>query len=294
MWMIFATVLAAGCTGKKPGGLKSGLLDVFADKVRSGELGAAVLDLETGDTVGLNGTGRYPMQSVFKFPLAMAVLHEVDRGKLSLDQKIFVTPEDLLPDTWSPLREKYPQGNVHVTVDELLSLTVSLSDNNGCDILFRLLGGTEVVDRYVKSLGVTGMNIVADEEEMAKSWEVQYRNWCEPLAMVQLLRLFWEGNALSDTSTAYLRRIMEETTTGPARLKGLLPAGVRVAHKTGSSGTSTEGITAATNDAGIITGARGGAYAIAVFVKDSPDSQEAREGLIARVARVSWDYFEAK
>ncbi len=278
----------------QPNDLQTRLLSAFGNELKTGELGVGIRNLQTVETVFLNGNLRYPMQSVFKFPLAMAVLGQVDQKKLALGQKILIVPGDLLPDTWSPLREKYPRGNVYVTLDEILRYTVSESDNNGCDILFRLLGGTGVVDRYVKSLGVEGLEIVATEEEMSKAWNVQYTNWCYPSALLQLLNILYEGRALSPSSNEYLWRIMEETTTGAARLKGMLPPDARVAHKTGTSGTNTSGITAATNDIGIIRGARGGTFAIVVFVKDSAGSQEMREGLIARVARMSWDYFDAK
>ena len=92
------------------------------------------------------------MQSVYKYPLALAILNQVDKGIFSLEQKIHIKKEDLLPDTWSPLRKKYPDGNADITLDELLNITVSQSDNNGCDILFRLIGGTEekvVWDDYI-------------------------------------------------------------------------------------------------------------------------------------------------
>jgi hypothetical protein len=155
------------------------------------------------------------MQSVYKFPLALAVLHEVDRGKLSLQRQVRLTPRDLLPDTWSPLREKYPQGNVDVTLEEVLRYTVSLSDNNGCDVLLRLLGGTRAVDRYVRSLGVEGIAIAATEEEMHRGWDVQFTNWCQPVAMLSLLGGFYRQKHLSKASTATLWKMMVETPHRP-------------------------------------------------------------------------------
>ena len=86
---------------------------------------------------------------------------------------------------------------------------------------------------------------------------------------------------------------MSESSTGPQRLKGLLPAGTVVAHKTGSSWTEN-GITAATNDIGIVTLPNGRHLAIAVFVSDSPADQATREGVIAKIARAVWERFAAK
>uniref|UniRef100_A0ACD5H150 Serine hydrolase n=2 Tax=Desertifilaceae TaxID=1969992 RepID=A0ACD5H150_9CYAN len=81
---------------------------------------------------------------------------------------------------------------------------------------------------------------------------------------------------------------MTETPTGLKRIKGLLPEGTVVAHKTGTSGT-VEGVTAATNDVGLVTLANGRHLAIAVFVSDSTADQATREAAIAQIARAAWD-----
>lgn len=258
-----------------------------------GTVGVAIMGLEDRETFLFNESLRYPMQSVYKFPLAMAVLDQVDKGKLSLNQKIRVTPKDLLPNTWSPIREKYPKGNVDLKLSEILSYTVSQSDNNGCDILFRLLGGPKKVDAYVQSLGVKSIVIAATEEEMHKAWNVQFTNWCKPRAMLRLLDILYKGKALSKTSNDFLWKIMTETTSGPNKIKGLLPKNALVAHKTGLSDTK-DGILAATNDAGIMTLPNGEHVAIVVFVSNTSVDEKTRDGVIAQISKAAWDYFLAK
>jgi beta-lactamase class A len=259
-----------------------------------GKIGVALQGLENNDTLTIDGNGKYPMQSVYKFPLALAVLSQVDKGTLSLDQQIYLKKSDLLPNTWSPLREKHPQGNINVCLDELLSYTVTESDNNGCDILFRLIGGTDVVDQYVHHLGITNIAIATTEEEMHKDWNVQYTNWSTPAAMCQLLRMFYQDSILSRKSQDYLWHAMESTETGPGRIKGLLPPGTIVAHKTGSSGTNDLGIAAATNDAGIVALPNGKHVALVVFVSDSPADEKTRDNFIARIAKAVWDTFSVQ
>jgi beta-lactamase class A len=258
-----------------------------------GTVGVAIMGLEDRETFLFNEGLRYPMQSVYKFPLAMAVLDQVDKGKLSLNQKIRVTPKDLLPDTWSPIREKYPKGNIDLKLSEVLSYTVSQSDNNGCDILFRLLGGPQKVDAYVQSLGVKSIVIAATEEEMHKEWNVQFTNWCKPCAMLRLLDILYKGKSLTKTSNDFLLKIMTETTSGPNKIKGLLPKNAQVAHKTGLSDTK-DGILAATNDAGIMTLPNGEHVAIVVFVSNTPADEKTRDGVIAQISKAAWDYFLAK
>src|ERR1051325_1580553 len=81
-------------------------------KGADGIVGVAIECIEDHDTLTLNGTRRFPMQSVYKFPLAMTVLHEVDLGHISLDSTIALDSNNLLDDTYSPMRDKYPKGNV--------------------------------------------------------------------------------------------------------------------------------------------------------------------------------------
>jgi len=258
------------------------------------KVGISVLGLEDRDTLAFDGRGHYPMQSVYKFPLAVAVLHEVDRGNLSLDMKIRIRKKDLLPETWSPLRDKYPQGDVDIPLSEILRYTVSMSDNNGCDILFRLIGGPAKVEAYIRSIGITGMAFAATEEEMHANPKTQFSNWCEPNAMANLLDMFKAGRILSESGRTFLWDVMTETSTGPNRIKGLLPPGTVVAHKTGSSGRNGKGIAYAVNDVGIITLPNGKHVAIVVYVSDSREDNDTLENIIARVSKIVWDYFSAK
>jgi beta-lactamase class A len=256
-----------------------------------GNVGIAMMDLATGDTITVNNDFHYPMQSVYKFPLALAVLHEVDRHHLALDQKIHVTKDDLLPDTWSPLAEKYPDGNVDLTLEEILLATVSLSDNNGCDILFRLLGGPKKVEKFIQGLGIREMTIALTEEEMHLDWNAQFENWCTPSAMVELLNAFHRNGILSQQSYYFLMKAMRESPTGPRRIKGLLPEDVVVAHKTGTGGKNKHGITGAVNDVGIVSLPNRRSFALVVFVSNTKISEARAEDLIAKVSKTVYDYY---
>jgi beta-lactamase class A len=268
--------------------LKSQIVGIA--KQSKGIVGVSILGVETRDTLNYNGSSRLVMHSVMKFPIALTVLNLVDKGKYKLDQKMKIGKGDMHPDTWSPLRDKYPNG-AEVTLAELLSCMVSQSDNNACDFLLKKFGGTQTVMDYLQSLSIKGINIVASEGDMAKTWEVQYTNWCKPAEVVRLLDLFYSGKVLSKSSNEFLLGIMTETTTGPKRLKGLLPANAVVAHKTGTSGTNDEGLTPATNDVGIITLPNGKHLAIAVFVCNSKADDATRELVIAQIAKAAWDVY---
>ena len=259
-------------------------------KPAKGIVGVSVLNLEDRDTVNYNGNSRLVMESVLKLPVAMAVLHLVDVGKVSLTQTIHIKKKDL-PKTYSPLRDKYPDGNVDVSIGDLLSYMVSQSDNDACDILINFLGGPDQVEDYLTmTLKLKGINIEATEADMGKDWNVQYTNWCKPKAMINLIDAFYTGKALMPASRDFLYKIMTETTTSPGRIKGLLPAGTVVAHKTGSSDTNAAGVTAGTNDVGIITLPNGKHVAIAVFITNSNADAATRDAVVAKIAKAVYDY----
>ena len=255
-----------------------------------GIVGVSIIGIEDRDTLSLNGNARLVMHSVFKFPIALTVLHLVDTGKLTMDQLIHIKKRDMLKGLYSPLREKYPNG-VSLPLHEVMGYMVSLSDNSACDVLLKLIGGAPRVQAYMLQIGERGIAVRASEADMASSWELQYTNWAKPREMTALLDQFYSNKLLSKSSTDFLYEIMTETSTGAKRLKGLLPSGTVVAHKTGTSGTSTEGLTPATNDVGIIALPNGKHLAISVFVCNSTNDEATRESTIAKIAKAAYDYY---
>jgi beta-lactamase class A len=237
----------------------------------------------------LNPHTHPPMQSVFKFPLALTALHMVEQRKFSLNQSVRFLPTDrILPHTHSPLQDKYPEGNVDVPLRELLGLAVSESDNVAADIVLRAIGGPTIVDSYMEAIGVSGFHLEDGEDGLARDVSVQYRNWFEPTGAVQLLRRISDNSPLTPEHTRILLAWMQDATMGVRRIKGGLPAGTIVMHKTGSSGTKN-GVAFATNDIGLITLPDGPRLAIAIFVTDSRADDATRDAVIARIAKAAYD-----
>jgi beta-lactamase class A len=234
-----------------------------------------------------------PMQSVFKFPLAIAVLQQVEEGKLMLDQQVRFETADLYPGSYSPLQDKYPKAGVDVPLRELLRLSVSLSDNIATDILLRLIGGPAAVQRSMDKLGFAAIHVVDSERSMHDDESRQYRNTATPTAMVGLLRLVADHSPLTPEHTALLNEWMEALVSSPKRIRGKLPEGTVVAHKSGSSGVA-KGMAAATNDVGLITLPDGRRLAVAIFVTDAHADADTIEATIAEIAKAIYDDAVAK
>ena len=263
-------------------------------KGKNATVGVSVLDFESNKSISINGNKKLPMLSVFKFHIALTVLDQVDQGKLSLDQNIFIKKEELLENTWSPIRQNYPEGNFEMTLGELIKYTVAQSDNNGCDILLRLIGGTETVQKFINSKRIKNFQIKADEEKMHQGYEFMYWNWTTTNASNTLLKNFYDGKIVSKSSTDFLMKTMLETNTGTNKIVAQLPKGTWVAHKTGSSGKDEKGLTIAENDMGIITLLNGKHYALSVFVSDSMESETTNTKMVADISKLVFDYFSKK
>jgi beta-lactamase class A len=285
-----------------------------------GTLGVTAVHIETGRRVAFNGTERFPMASVYKFPIALRLLQRVERGEVSLDDAVKLGETDFRIGH-SPIAEMANNTPVTFTVGRLLELMLGESDNTASDAMLKLAGGPAAVTARLRELGINDIDVSrpegqlimdhrgvreyppegqwtlsmferlnqnitdAEREAAARRYVADPRDTSTPDAMVALLIKLHRREVLTPANVERVLHIMTETTTGPARLKGLLPAGTVVAHKTGSMGGTT-------NDVGLITLPDGaGHLAIAVFVKASTKEQPERERAIAEIARTIYDYF---
>lgn len=282
--VLFVTIFAASALAQEP--LRQQVRAISADA--QGKVSVACSLPGSSLNCDLNPDAHPPMQSVFKLPLALAVLHQVEQRRFSLDQPVRFLPEDrILPHAYSPLQDKYPEAGVDVPLQELLRLAVSLSDNVAADILLRMAGGPVVVNDYISSLGVRGFHLQDGEHTLHRDVSAQYRNWFEPAGAVQLLRRISDNSPITPGHTSLLLSWMESSVK-TKRLNGDLPEGTRVAHKAGTSDVDN-GLAHATNDIGLITLPDGRRLAIAVFVTDSTADEATREKVIARIGRAAYD-----
>ena len=262
-------------------------------KTKNATLGLSVKGIEDKDTLSINGNLKAPLMSVFKFHIALTVLNKVDEGKLSLEQKIFIKKKDLHEDTWSPMKNDFPEGNMYLTLDKLLRYTVSHSDNNGCDILIDLVGGTSAVQKFINKQGIKDFVIKVNEEQM-KSWKKLYVNTTTPLATTELLEKFFKGEILKENTTKYLYQIMVETSRGLTWMKAGFPENTELAHRTGISGTNDVNLRVAMNDVGIVKLPNGKHFILSVYLKEITETKEDTERIIAEIAKATWGYFITK
>ena len=266
--------------------LKARLQEIADDF--DGRLGIALLCGE--DIISVRGDDAFPMLSVYKFPQALAVAHYCQARGIAFEDSIDIRADQILPDTYSPMRERYGITALRLPIMELLAYTLQQSDNNACDILFELIGGPAYADSVISLLGFDKIKIISTEAEMHDDLELCRINSASPLQTVLLLEYFY--NSLKDNSAEHssIARLMEQCETGVNRLAmPLLERGLVFGHNTGTGDRSEDGLLIGCNDVGYVVGPDGRPCFIAVYATDSPLPLEEVEKVLANISRTVLD-----
>lgn len=257
------------------------------------DAGVGVAVMVDGELIAeVNGDRRFPMLSVYKFPLALAVA-DFCRGKgLDFGDTIDVAAEEMHHDTWSPMREKYGPGSLRVPVRELLAYSLQQSDNNACDILFRLTGGPQTTDSLLSAMGYgDDINVVSTEFEMHADTSLCRDNSATPLAIARLMdefnfRLRHDGDGYAE-----IAHMMESCATGSDRIVAPLKGTDAVAgHKTGTGDSDAGGRIIAVNDAAYVNLPGGRRYSLAVFITGSSEGMEGSSRIIADISAMVYEH----
>ena len=287
-----AGMLPAFLSAQQTSALKEQLQRIISGK--RADVGIAVI-LNGKDSITVNNDGRYPMMSVVKFHQALAVTDYMMHNRIPLDSTLFITKEELKPDTYSPLRDKYPDDEVvAVTLSELLTYTLQQSDNNACDILFNRLVSPKETDRYIHSLGIDGCSISMTEDDMHRNPECVYRNSATPAATSLLMKTFLTRKLFDKEYYEYLYNLLVQTATGTNKLRAGLPEHITLGHKTGSSDRNLDGMKIADNDAGFVLLPDGRRYYITVFVIHSMENDSVNARIIADISQKVYKHFIAQ
>jgi beta-lactamase class A len=278
------------------------------------------MQIGSGQRIGLRGDERFPLASVCKLPIALAILEMAAEKKVSLNEEIEIPPYDVVPGV-SPLAGRWPKEK-RFRLDEMVEVMVAKSDNTAVQTLFRMAGGAAGMAARMRAGRIDGMRVDRDERtcgleamgvknippvaqwtpRMADSLVAQVppaeriaamrrflsdpRDTGTPNATLDLLR---RAYTRADAVGTRLRAILEATTTGDARIKGMLPAGTVVGHKTGTTATAGR-LNGSTNDTGVIVLPGGALLAVAFYLKGSTQDLAVRERTIARMARAAFDW----
>lgn len=316
--LIAAGAVATAAASGRIDQLRKRLEAACADK--AGKVGVAVKCLETGEELYLNADESFPMASTFKLPVLLELLAQVKEGKFKLDDEIAVGPAD--QHLGSGILAALTAPGITLSVRNAANLMMMISDNSAADICLAKVGADNV-NKRLRGWGITGISVnrscqelILDTlgldpqaykdkspaeieaavnrleaskpgalDEIRRNFSHDSRDQSTPRAMNTLLEKLYKKEILDPESCDLALGIMYACQTGEARIKGLLPPGTALAHKTGTIGGTA-------NDVGILVLPDGvGHVALSVFAKDFALETPDVEKIIGQVGRFVYDYF---
>lgn len=251
-----------------------------------GRVGIAAIDLDRGTMVAINGDTPFPMASASKIAIAATFLDEVDKGRFTLDQKFpLMVPLPSRPGSTAIAPVRAGQS---LSARTLIDMMMIHSNNQAADAILAAAGGPRAVNAWLANAGITGQRLdhdmatlVRDDGQVDPARVVDPRTSSTPHAMIALLTALDRGTVLSPTSRAVLFGAMSRCATGARRIKGLLPAGTEVEHKTGT-------LNRVTVDVGFMRLPDGRRIALSVFMA-GPEGHAVHTVKIAEAAKLIYD-----
>jgi len=257
----------------------TGAIDLSALEARNGgRFGFVAIDTGTGRSCGWRGSERFVYCSTFKMYLAAATLVRIQDGQECLDRLVPIAAADMV--NHAPVSETAIGSSL--SVDRLMQAIVEVSDNPAANLLLKANGGLAAMQAFYRTLGDDSTRVDRFEPEMNRL-DGDKDTILPARSVLNLQRLFLEpASPLTADSQTRLLGWMFDSPTGPDRIKAGVPAGWRVAHKTGTGGYGP------TNDIGLLYPPTGRPVIVAAYYHATgTTSGAANDAVIAQATRLA-------
>ena len=245
----------------------------------SGRIGVAAIDLSGNKRIEYHADQRFLMCSTFKVLAVAAILKRVDEKKEKLDRFVRYGEAQLLE--YAPVtRAHVTEGGM--TLEALCAAAVSQSDNTAANLLLEAIGGPQGWTEFARNLGDNSSGLDRMEPELNMGAPGDDRDTTAPAAMCQDLQRLLTSDVLSKESRARLEGWMVANETGAKMIRASVARDWRVGDKTGRGKE-------AANDIAIVRPPKGGPFFLAIYVNAPGESSEARDNLVAEVAKIAID-----
>lgn len=202
----------------------------FAELERSHQatLGVVAIDTGSGRTVSYHADDRFPFASTNKTFIAAAVLQR--SSDADLDRIIRYSEADLLD--YAPITSRFVDSGM--TVRELIDAMLRFSDNTAANLLVADLGGTQVVQSWLRGIGDDTTRVDRTEPSLNEALPGDARDTTTPAQFAADLQEVVLGDVLDVKDRTLLRNTMLDCTTGDATIRAGVDPAWPVADKTGT------------------------------------------------------------
>lgn len=240
---------------------------------RGGIVGVTVIG-PNGDRFAHNGDRRFKAASTVKIPVMIAVYRQIDAGRRSLDDVYALRAEDKTPGSGVLL---HLHDGIPLTLNDLIYLMISISDNTATNVLIDM-AGIEPVNDVMRELGMTGSNLGRKMKGRAAQ-EGEPENWATPNDYAAVTQAILAGQAASASACDQMIAMLEKQENR-RRIARYLPEREDIRW-----GTKTGSITGVTNDVGFVTTPRG-TLIVSAFCEGFAD-QHVGEQVIGDISRAA-------
>ena len=253
--------------------------------------GIYVRCVETGDEIAINADDVMDTMSVIKIPLMVEVFRQIEAGKFSLTDRVTLKDSEKRPGT-GVIRSL--DAGASLTIKDLITLMIIVSDNTATDLLFEKVGGPEPVNKLMQSYGFNSIKATGPSDNWFKALRAEPDLWkfhtegktpfglSSPRDMGKLLEKIHKGEAVSKQASEQMLQIMRGQVYS-SRLPKYV-TGFRVPHKTGDF------LPYIGNDVGILESANRHVV-ISVFTARHNGIGPNLEDAIGRIAEQVANYF---
>src|SRR6267378_822363 len=253
--------------------------------------GVYVKSIESGEEIALDADRQMETMSTIKIPLMVEAFEQIKAGKFKLTDKYTFAQADSQPGTGTI--QRLDPGAV-MTVKDLLTMMIIVSDNTATEVLYRMVGGPDAVNRRMDALGLTKTRAMTIPSKWfavlraAPSTEQFYRDGKNPFGlstpreMGRLLEMMERGTLVDNASSELMLQMMRGQL-----YRSRIPryvTGYRIPHKTGDF------LPYVGDDVGMLE-AQGKTIIVSIFTGNHFGSGEALENAIGLVAKDVADYF---
>jgi beta-lactamase class A len=253
--------------------------------------GIYVKSLETGEEIAVDADRQMETMSTIKIPLMVEALEQIKAGRFKLTDKYTFVQADSQPGTGTI--QRLDPGAV-MTVKDLITLMIIVSDNTATEVLYRMVGGPGAVNKRMDALGLArtrAMNVPSrwfPALRAAPTTEEFYRAGAHPFGlstpreMGRLLEMMERGTLVDQESSDLMLRIMRGQL-----YRSRIPryvTGYTIPHKTGDF------LPYVGDDVGMLE-APGKTIVVSIFTANHFGSGEMLENAIGLVAKDVADYF---
>ena len=233
------------------------------EQAHNAVIGLFAVNLISGVTIAHRAQDPFAMCSTFKTYAAARVLKMVERGQLTLDQKVLVDPAAVVAN--SPRTE--PRAGTEMTLSELCEAALQVSDNTAANLLLHTIGGPSAVTAFARSIGDQQTRLDRWETELNSAVPGDLRDTSTPEALGGGYRTLLGAEAPGPPQLRVLEGWMRANETSSMRAG--LPPGWTTADKTGSGDYGTA------NDIGIAYGPDGQHVLLAMMMRSQADDPSA-------------------